>query len=476
MSKVFLACPTRASEDEQLVNSFASVLSGYGHEVYTDRRPGTGHAWAAEVERHIERSDYFILILTTTAARSEMAQSEFRVARDYAALAKGRPRLIIVPVPAALPVPHQFCTGQIDSPGCYVMPADTLRGSVDVLAGFEDRADQFRWIPAQRVSVAIEDRHYVHRHADDELNHLLRGNGRTIILKGSRQTGKTNLLLRASEQIASPRRRFVWLDFESVDQATIRDLRRFMTMYLATCAEQLAVPQPHMHHEEVALIPAFTRAMEHFLNATTDPVTLIFNRADHLCDSSFGQEFFAMLRSWHERRGRSKRGWGQMDIIIAVAAEPYLFLHDVSRSPFNVGQTIEVSDFAESEADRLNQSFGKPFETADLMKLFAGHPFLTRRACELVHSGEWAANHLLRSAAADDGPFADHLRHQAFVLQRQRDLAVSYSSFLRSRTLTDERQILRLLAAGLIKRVSRDFTPRCELYERYFRERLTAGA
>jgi hypothetical protein len=83
-----------------------------------------------------------------------------------------------------------------------------------------------------------------------------------------------------------------------------------------------------------------------------------------------------------------------------------------------------------------------------------------------------SAADLFTHAAADDGPFGDHLRYHLFRLHDREDLIQGLRQITRGNTGTDEQVIYRLHSAGLVRIEGRAVLPRCRLYANYFREHL----
>jgi hypothetical protein len=79
---------------------------------------------------------------------------------------------------------------------------------------------------------------------------------------------------------------------------------------------------------------------------------------------------------------------------------------------------------------------------------------------------------VFETASEDSGPFADHLRNYLLRLQRKPELISALRQVIDKRGVGDELLIHRLEAAGLVRRERHQVVVRCDLYARYFRERL----
>jgi hypothetical protein len=113
-----------------------------------------------------------------------------------------------------------------------------------------------------------------------------------------------------------------------------------------------------------------------------------------------------------------------------------------------------------------------PKQEQELYALLGGHPYLVRKALYLVASGSMRVEDLFTQAAEDRGPFGDHLRHLLFRLGSQPQLKGGLREVLQRNALPDEDVFIRLRSAGLVRQEGTTMLPRCELYRRYFRERL----
>ncbi len=121
-----------------------------------------------------------------------------------------------------------------------------------------------------------------------------------------------------------------------------------------------------------------------------------------------------------------------------------------------------------------------PIGPQDVERLYAlvqGHPYLTRKALYMVASKTPSSgvDDLFAHATDDAGPFGDHLRYYLLRLQGKPELISALRNAIEHRGSSDELLTYRLQAAGLVKRESNKVVPRCELYARYFRERLQTG-
>ena len=106
------------------------------------------------------------------------------------------------------------------------------------------------------------------------------------------------------------------------------------------------------------------------------------------------------------------------------------------------------------------------------MNLLGGQPYLTRKLLYTLAVEKQSWEQVFQNATHDQGPFADHLRHQLWHLQQNKELLDALKEIIHYRRKPDEILAYRLLRAGLIKGSGELYAARCDLYQRYFNDKL----
>ena len=182
-----------------------------------------------------------------------------------------------------------------------------------------------------------------------------------------------------------------------------------------------------------------------------------------------------MLRTWHNDRGVDPN-WAKMAIFLSSSTEPYLFIDNPSQSPFNIAELILLEDFSTAEVMELNRRHHSPLDqnqATDIMNLVGGHPYLTRRALYLLATNRIDLKTLLTRATEDSGPFREHLSHYLRWILDRKELKVALAYICYHHQHEEDQTFHRLKGAGLVKRDGRQVVLRNNLYERYFKERLS---
>jgi len=101
---------------------------------------------------------------------------------------------------------------------------------------------------------------------------------------------------------------------------------------------------------------------------TKDRLMLVIDEADHLLGTRFYNDFFGMLRAWHNRASYDKP-WDKLNIVVAVATDPWLFIQNINQSPFDVGLKLALNDFNKFQVRDLNQRYGSPVSDKNFPRL-----------------------------------------------------------------------------------------------------------
>jgi len=324
-------------------------------------------------------------------------------------------------------------------------------------------------------TLSPESPYYVERDLDRVVCTLLQQPGVTLTIKGARQMGKSSLLLRALRTAEVVEKRYVSLDFSLFDAAALADRERFFRQFCVRLTRTLKLENrlDAYWDPDLSLAERCTEYMSLYVLETLEtPLVLAMDEVETIQTTEFRNEFFTMLRFWHNSRAdKSMPVWRRLDLVIVTSTEPYLLITNVNQSPFNVGETVELEDFDAGQMTVLNRMHHSPLDAhqeAELFFLLHGHPYLTRLAFYLLVTGQITVAELFATAASDNGPFREHLRYHLFQLQTNMDLVKGMQQILTGRGLPNAQILFRLQSAGLIYRESDGVSPRCRIYADYF--------
>jgi hypothetical protein len=207
------------------------------------------------------------------------------------------------------------------------------------------------------------------------------------------------------------------------------------------------------------------------------PVVLALDEVDRLFDmQDVASDFFGLLRGWHES-AKDQPTWSKLRIVIVHSTEVYVTL-GVKESPFNVGLSVKPEEFSPDQVADLASRHGYKLTSAvseRLKQLVAGHPYLTRVALFAFTRAEISPDAFFATAVTEQGRYSDHLRRHLWNLEQHPNLLRAMQTVLaagRNPTNIDSLEAFKLESMGLITRHGNGVTARCDLYEKYLRERL----
>lgn len=210
--------------------------------------------------------------------------------------------------------------------------------------------------------------------------------GRPVVLWGPEWMGKTWLLERLVEQAASePGMRIISADVGLADGEARSSLDSFLH-WLAGELVRAFGGRPEwvdkIWRESGAPTSKITVLLESEMLPRLDPagrLMLVLDRADRVWRSPFQDDFFSLLRAWAERTRPPV--WKKLRLVLAISTAPQMLIEDVSRSPFNLSEPIEVGELDETQMETLAGLYGLQLSAAEktaLRRELGGHCYLLR--------------------------------------------------------------------------------------------------
>jgi hypothetical protein len=323
-------------------------------------------------------------------------------------------------------------------------------------------------------------RFYIEREADDVCwGYLSQGQAVTAYVQAPRQVGKSSLMRRIAYRAKQAHGiDTVFIDFEKFTEAQFEDEEEFLVEFCCMMGDALGVPEAIDEYwssrRRSNIVKCSNYVSQHIIPTFDQPFILALDEVERLLDKLLRNDFFGMLRTWHNDRAWDKN-FARMTLLLSSSTEPHLFIDNLNQSPFNVTEPIALHDFTQAEVEELNRRHGEPLNQAqigDLMELLGGHPFLTRLALYLLAIHRLEFEELLETVTSDTGPFADHLRRYWQHILDMPKVKQALTQICRHQMRPEDKLYYRLKGAGLVKTEDSQVVMRNQLYERYFKERL----
>ncbi len=239
---------------------------------------------------------------------------------------------------------------------------------------------------------------YIPRQADEELLNLCRDGTFAYVLT-PRQMGKSSLMVRTAQTLAEEGIRAVIVDLQELGAQVTAEQWYFG--FLVKLDDQLMfdtdVVSWWQEHEYLGVSQRLTLFFEKVLLAEVEKRVVIFvDEIDSTLSLDFTDDFYTAIRYFYVARATNAE-FQRLSLVLMGVATPGDLIRDAKRTPFNIGQRVDLTDFTFEEALPLAE--GLEQVTDDAPKLLrwvlnwtGGHPYLTQRLCAALvreGKGEW---------------------------------------------------------------------------------------
>ncbi len=331
---------------------------------------------------------------------------------------------------------------------------------------------------------------YIQRTADRQLMEWLDQDELCLVL-APRQTGKSSLMIQAMSRLQQKGIACGLADFQSLSKyqhATpepwFRDVLDMIGRTLRLAAD---APEWWDNHSRLGPARRFMNFFEDVVLKETDAKTVIFfDEIDSILALPFSDDFFTALRALYNARAANPELKRLTFVLLGVASASEL-VKDRTRTPFNIGQEIELNDFSHNALKPFTQGMGKNgLAVMDrIYDLTSGQPLMVQKLASTLFRAEETARtpELVNESAERIYLSADieketHLKFiRDYVLEGHKNVRKAlktYRQVLKGKTvLYDDRLPVhtRLRLSGIVRVKDKTLVPRNRIYRQVFDEK-----